>query len=130
MARDNAWYIHQRLLYQSLGFGASKIPMDVEKVFVDFPIPIGVRYETVETRTEYGIRRKTLYHPQSTRIGTVIVKAKPVVLKDKYDYRTGKTRPRRIHSAKQRVFVICPNCGRHVPFSRMQQHYGKKTCTK
>lgn len=127
MARDNQWYIHQRLFYRSLGFSSSKIPMDVEKVFVDFPIPIGVRYE--EIHDEWN-RKSYKLHPQSTRIGTVIVKAKPVVLKDKYDFRTGKTRPRRVHSAKQRVFIVCPNCGREVPFSRMQQHYGKKTCTK
>lgn len=29
--------------------------------------------------------------------------------------------------AKHRVMVIC-DCGRHVPFGRMSQHYRKPTC--
>lgn len=29
--------------------------------------------------------------------------------------------------AKHRVMVIC-ECGTHVPFGRMHQHYGKPTC--
>lgn len=113
MARNSDWYIHQRLFYQSLGFNSSKIPMDVEKVFVDFAVPIGIRYE--ECHDEWN-RRFYKYHPERTVTATVIVKAKPVQISD----RTG----RRVH----RVFIICPNCKREVPFSRMQQHYGKKTC--
>lgn len=31
--------------------------------------------------------------------------------------------------AKHRVMVIC-DCGKHVPFGRMGQHFAKPTCTK
>lgn len=126
MARDNQWYIDQRLLYTTLGFGCSKIPMEVEKTFPDFAVPIGIRYEVEDVTTDRGIRRIYRRIPISSRTATVIVKSK----QPRYAKKLFGDKVVRVHDAKQRVFIVCPNCGREVPFSRMQQHYGKKTCSK